>query len=209
VHALINALTQTSPLERARRWSAVPLRLIVGWGFIAHGYAKVVSGPAHLAASLDGLGVPAPHAMAWVTIGLELVGGLAVLIGAWIPVISVPLATILLVAAITVHRPYGFNSIKLLTVTEAGPQFGPPGYGPTCCISPHWQPSCSAARVHGASTSWSRGTTSRARHRIVEHNGRVTDRLRLHCGADQNGAVWTLVKLATSSRAEPEPQFPT
>jgi putative oxidoreductase len=111
-----------------RRWSAVPLRLIVGCGFIAHGYAKVVSGPEHFAMSLHGLGFPAPHAMAWATIGLEFVGGLAVLLGAWIPVISVPLAAILLVAAITVHRPYGFNSIKLLAVTEAGPQFGPPGY---------------------------------------------------------------------------------
>jgi len=66
--------------------------------------------------------------MAWVTIALEFVGGFAVLLGAWIAVISVPLAAILLVAAITVHRPYGFNSIKLVAVTEAGPQFGPPGY---------------------------------------------------------------------------------
>ena len=111
-----------------RRWSAVPLRLIVGCGFIAHGYAKVVRGPEHFAASLHGLGVPAPDAMAWATIGFELVGGLAVVLGAWIPVISVPLAAILLVAAITVHWQYGFNSIKLLAVTEAGPQFGPPGY---------------------------------------------------------------------------------
>ena len=112
----------------ARRWSAVPLRLIVGCGFIAHGYAKVVNGPERFAASLHGLGVPAPHAMAWATIGFEFVGGLAALLGAWIPVISVPLATILLVAAIMVHRPYGFNSIKLLAVTEGGPRFGPPGY---------------------------------------------------------------------------------
>jgi putative oxidoreductase len=41
---------------------------------------------------------------------------------------SVPLAVILLVAAMTVHRPYGFSSIKLRDVTAAGPQFGPPGY---------------------------------------------------------------------------------
>ena len=54
--------------------------------------------------------------------------GLAVLLGAWIPVVSVPLAAILLVAAMTVHWQYGFNSIKLRSVTEAGPQFGPPGY---------------------------------------------------------------------------------
>jgi len=111
-----------------RHWSAVPLRLIVGWGFLAHGYAKVVNGPDHFADSLLALGVPAPHAMAWATIGLELVGGLAVLAGAWIPLISVPLAAILLVAAITVHWQYGFSSIKLRAVTEAGPQFGPPGY---------------------------------------------------------------------------------
>jgi putative oxidoreductase len=102
--------------------------LIVGYGMIAHGCAKVANGPDHFAASLHALGVPAPYVMAWTTIAFELAGGLAVLAGAWIPVISVPLATILLVAAITVHWPYGFSSIKLRAVTEAGPQFGPPGY---------------------------------------------------------------------------------
>lgn len=111
-----------------RRWSAVPLRLIVGYGMLAHGYAKLVNGPEHFAASLHGLGVPAPHAMSWITIVFELVGGVAVLLGAWIPLVSIPLAAILLVAAITVHWPYGFSSIKLRAVTEAGPQFGPPGY---------------------------------------------------------------------------------
>ena len=111
-----------------RRWAAIPLRLIVGYGFIAHGYAKIVNGPEHFAAALLGLGVPAPSLMAWATIGLELLGGLAVLVGAYIPVVSLPLTVILLVAAITVHLPYGFSSIKLRAVTAAGPQFGPPGY---------------------------------------------------------------------------------
>jgi putative oxidoreductase len=111
-----------------RRWSAVPLRLIVGYGFLAHGYAKVMNGPEHFAASLRALGVPASRLMAWATIGFELLGGVAVLAGAWIPLISLPLVAILLVAAITVHLPYGFSSIKLLAVTTAGPQFGPPGY---------------------------------------------------------------------------------
>jgi putative oxidoreductase len=111
-----------------RRWSAIPLRLIVGYGFVAHGYAKMVNGPDHFAASLQALGVPAPQMMAWVTIGVELLGGLAVLAGAYVPLISLPLAAILLVAAGTVHLPYGFSSIKLRAVTQAGPQFGPPGY---------------------------------------------------------------------------------
>jgi putative oxidoreductase len=111
-----------------RRWSALPLRLIVGYGFMAHGYAKVMNGPEHFAASLQALGVPAPSLMSWLTIGIELLGGLAVLVGAWIPVFSVPMAAIMLVAMLTVHLPYGFSSIKLRAVTAAGPQFGPPGY---------------------------------------------------------------------------------
>ena len=121
-------MTTSLDTSALRRWSAVPLRLIVGYGFIAHGYAKVMNGPDHFAASLQALGVPAPHLMAWATIAFELLGGFAVLAGAYIPLISVPLAVILLVAVITVHLPYGFASIKLRAVTAAGPQFGPPGY---------------------------------------------------------------------------------
>lgn len=111
-----------------RRWTAIPLRLIVGYGFIAHGYAKIVNGPEHFTATLQALGVPAPSLLSWVTIGFELLGGLAVLVGAWIPFVSVPLSAIMLVAIFTVHLPYGFSSIKLRAVTAAGPQFGPPGY---------------------------------------------------------------------------------
>ena len=57
-----------------RRWSPLPLRAIVGYGFVAHGYAKIANGPEHFAASLHALGVPAPHAMSWATIALELLG---------------------------------------------------------------------------------------------------------------------------------------
>ena len=121
-------MTTSFDLSQLRRWSVIPLRLIVGYGFIAHGYAKVMNGADHFAASLQGLGVPAPHLMAWATIGFELLGGLAVLVGAYIPLISVPLTVILLVAVVTVHLPYGFTAIKLRAVTAAGPQFGPPGY---------------------------------------------------------------------------------
>ena len=35
---------------------------------------------------------------------------------------------VLLVAMFKVHLPYGFSSIKLVAITAAGPQFGPPGY---------------------------------------------------------------------------------
>ena len=121
-------MTAGSNVSIAQRWAAIPLRLIVGYGFIAHGYAKIANGPDHFAASLQALGVPAPHVMSWTTIGFEIVGGIGVLAGAYIPLISLPLSVILAVAAITVHLPYGFTSIKLRAVTAAGPQFGPPGY---------------------------------------------------------------------------------
>ncbi len=119
--------TQTS-LSSLKHWSAIPLRAVVGYGFIAHGVAKLMNGPDHFASSLHALGVPWPNVMAWVTIASELGGGAAVLLGAYVAAVSVPLAAILLVAAITVHLPYGFTSIKLRAVTAAGPQFGPPGY---------------------------------------------------------------------------------
>jgi len=102
--------------------------MIVGYGFMAHGYAKIARGPEHFADILHAIGVPAADVMAWATIVVELVGGLAVLLGTFVTWAAVPMATILLVAAFTVHLPNGFSSIKLQAVTTAGAQFGQPGY---------------------------------------------------------------------------------
>jgi putative oxidoreductase len=110
------------------RWAALPLRVIVGYGFMAHGLAKLSKGVDTFAAILLAMGVPAPHIMARLTILVELVGGLAVLLGAFVTLFSVPMVTVLLVAMVTIHLPYGFSSIKLLGVSADGPQFGPPGY---------------------------------------------------------------------------------
>jgi putative oxidoreductase len=93
-----------------------------------HGLAKLARGPDAFAAILHALGVPAPHVMAWVSILTELLGGLAVLAGAFVTLASIPMAILLLVAVFTVHLPNGFSSIKLIAVTAAGPQFGPVGY---------------------------------------------------------------------------------
>ena len=61
--------------SRLARWAPIPLRLIVGYGFMDHGFAKLARGPDAFANIL-----------------------------------------------------HGFSSIKLLSVTAAGAQFGPPGY---------------------------------------------------------------------------------
>ena|SRR5499426_725708 len=110
------------------RWAPLPLRSIVGFGFMQHGFAKLARGHYAFATILHALGVPAPHLMAWCTILIELLGGLAVILGAFVTLVSLPMAALLVVAIFTVHLPYGFSSIKLLAVTPAGAQFGPVGY---------------------------------------------------------------------------------
>jgi len=111
-----------------QRWFAIPLRLIVGYGFIAHGYAKLIKGPQNFAAILQALHVPAPAFAAWLTIIVEIAGGLAILLGAFVTLASIPMAAVLLTAMFSVHLRYGFSSIKLQAITANGAQFGPPGY---------------------------------------------------------------------------------
>ena len=113
---------------RCGPYAAIPLRLIVGYGFVAHGLAKWHSGPDAFAAILHAIGVPAPHLMAWVTIATELLSGIAILIGGFVSLVSIPSIILLAVAVFTVHLPYGFSSIKLLGVSNGRAQFGPPGY---------------------------------------------------------------------------------
>lgn len=118
-------------LWRKEPWgdlALLPLRLIIGFGFMAHGYAKLSAGPQKFAGMLQTIGVPAPGLMAWMTALVEFFGGLAVLAGAFIPIVSIPLAIIMLVAMFTIHLGYGFSSIKLMGITGSGPQFGTPGY---------------------------------------------------------------------------------
>jgi len=110
------------------QWAPVPLRLIVGYGFIVHGYAKLARGPDAFAAVLHTLGVPAPHLLAWLTTLVELIGGLAILAGAYVPLAALPMAIVLLTALFTVHLPYGFFSVKLAEVTSSGTKFGPVAY---------------------------------------------------------------------------------
>jgi putative oxidoreductase len=100
----------------------------VGGGFVQHGVAKWMHGPANFANILHALNVPFPHVMAILTIATEILGGIAVLLGAYIPLAAVPMTIVLLVAIFTVHLPNGFSSIRLKGVVAGKAQFGPPGY---------------------------------------------------------------------------------
>jgi putative oxidoreductase len=111
-----------------QRWAPLPLRLVIGYGFLAHGWAKLSRGPAGFARLLEQIGAPLPEATAWVSTLVEVLGGLAILAGAFVAVVSVPLIIMMLVAMFTVHLRYGFSAINTIGLTADGPQFGPPGY---------------------------------------------------------------------------------
>lgn len=110
------------------QWAALPLRLIVGYGFLVHGWAKLSRGPDTFSVVLHTLSVPAPHFLAWATTLVELAGGAAILLGAFVPLAAAPMAVVLLAALYTVHLPYGFFSVKLAEVSASGIKFGPVGY---------------------------------------------------------------------------------
>jgi len=115
-------------LDRWRQWVPVPIRLIIGVGFMIHGWAKWSRGPAAFAELLSREGVPLPLVNAWLVTLLEIFGGLAVLLRAFIARISVPLILSMLGAMFTVNFKYGFSAINTIGLTSEGPQFGPPGY---------------------------------------------------------------------------------
>ena len=115
-------------MQTSYRWVPVLLRLIVGYDFIAHGYSKVSRGPELFAVALKALELPMPLLLAWRTTVVELVGGFAVLVGAFMPIAILPMAIVLLTALFTVHLPYGFLSVKLLEITSSGARFGSVGY---------------------------------------------------------------------------------
>jgi putative oxidoreductase len=117
-----------SPLPVPVNWYPIPLRLIVGLGFIQHGYAKLLRGPEDFVSILHAIGTPFPELLGWTTIAIEITGGLLILLGAFVPVAAVPMIVVLLVAIITVHVPNGFSSIKLVSYDATGAHFGQPGY---------------------------------------------------------------------------------
>lgn len=126
------------------------LRLVAGFGFLAHGYAKLSRGPETFAVVLHTLGVPAPHVLSWLTTLVELIGGAALIIGAFVPIVSGPLAIVLITALVTVHWRYGFFSVKLVEVNAHGVRFGTVGYEIILLYL-----ACLATLALGGSGAWS------------------------------------------------------
>ena len=109
----------------ARQWALLPLRFVVGYGFLAHGIAKWTRGPEAFGRLLHLIGVPHPGATAWIVTLIEVFGGLAILLGVGVAIAAVPLMASMLVAMLTLHLRYGFSSVNTIGLTPTGPVFGP------------------------------------------------------------------------------------
>ena len=77
----------------ARDLSILIARVGIGIVFIAYGYARFDRGLDETAVDFAALGIPAPEVAAYVTFGIEVVAGAALLVG-----LLTPLAGVLLVA---------------------------------------------------------------------------------------------------------------
>jgi len=114
--------------DRWRGWVPIPIRMILGVGFMVHGWAKWHRGPAAFAELLKQAHVPLPLANAWLVTFLEIFGGLALLLGAFVAFVSIPLILSMLGAMFTVNIKFGFSAVNTIGITPQGPQLGPPGY---------------------------------------------------------------------------------
>jgi len=114
--------------ERRQSAAALALRLIIGLGFMAHGWAKISRGTAGFEKLLAQEGVPFAHLNGMVGPYVELLGGLAILVGLYVVIVAIPLIVTMGVAMLFVQGRYGFSAVKTLGLTPEGPVFGPPGY---------------------------------------------------------------------------------
>ncbi len=116
-----------------RSWSeyaSLPLRILLGFGFAYHGFPKLFSSQGHamFLGMLQNIGVPGAGLASWLVGIVEFFGGLLLIAGAFVTIISILGIINMLVAMFTVHLPQGFNFLNITGMGEAGPTFGMPGY---------------------------------------------------------------------------------
>lgn len=118
-----------------REWATLILRVVVGIVFAVHGGQKLfLMGFEGVSGFFGMLGIPLPFIAAIVVTFLELVGGIALILGIGTRYVSALLVVNMLVAMSLVHMPNGFfvsdNGYELvLTLAAAALYFAITGAG--------------------------------------------------------------------------------
>jgi len=115
-------------MKTNEKWGSLILRVVIGFGFMAHGWAKISRGTAGFEKLLIQTGVLLPHIASYIVPYTELIGGFAIFIGALTVFAAIPLIGTMLVAMITVQFKFGYSTVKTIGLSSNGPLFGPPGY---------------------------------------------------------------------------------
>ncbi len=93
--------------SRTAPYAALLLRSTLGILFLAHAFLKIFHyTPAGTAAWFDSIGLP--PALAYVTIGWELVGGTALILGLWTRGVALAMIPLLLGTILSYHGAAGF-----------------------------------------------------------------------------------------------------
>jgi putative oxidoreductase len=101
---------------RFAKWGTLPLRVVVGLVFLMHGAQKLfVFGLSGTADIMGKLGLPLPLICAAIVITVELLGGLAILLGAFARLAGALLAFEMVIAILVARlhggffAPYGYE----------------------------------------------------------------------------------------------------
>ncbi|GAA4207433.1 DoxX family protein [Streptosporangium oxazolinicum] len=105
-------------LDQVRPYALLLARIALGVIFLVHGAQKfLTSGLTQTAGFFESVGIPLAAVVAPAVAVLEVVGGIALILGAALPVFGVLLALDMLGALFFVHLPNGFS------VGEGGYEF--------------------------------------------------------------------------------------
>ena len=89
-------------------YAPLVLRVATGFVFAMHGYQKFSGGLAGVTGFLASLGFPLPEVFAVILIAVELLGGIALIVGLGTRVAAKLTTIVALVALLTVHISKGF-----------------------------------------------------------------------------------------------------
>lgn len=127
----MNKLLNCNCAEKWGPFALLVLRVVAGAVFAVHGYLKLSGGVDGFGGMLDGLGVPLPMFFAWVVTLVELLGGIALILGLLTHLSSKLLGIDMLVATLLVHAKNGLTGpggaelpLSLLAIVIALMVFG-------------------------------------------------------------------------------------